>query len=112
VAEPATARNEGADVSGADDPRRYSGVRERPTADELLAGSGVRPSAVAEPATARNDGADVSEVDDPKRYSVSISERSSASFSPRSSSRSPFSIRSSSSRTSGASSSGLKGFVT
>ena len=48
----------------------------------------------------------------PLRYSESISERNSASFSPRSSSRSPFSIRSSSCRTSGASSSGLNGFVT
>jgi Cysteine-rich secretory protein family len=47
-----------------------------------------------------------------KPYSISISERSSASFSPRSSSRSPRSIRSSNSRTSGASSSGLNGFVT
>ena len=45
-------------------------------------------------------------------YSVSISRRSAASFSPRSSSRSPRSMRSSSSRTSGASSSGLNGFVT
>jgi hypothetical protein len=45
-------------------------------------------------------------------YSDSINDRSSASFSVRSSSRSPSAIRLSSSRTSGASSSGLNGFVT
>ena len=45
------------------------------------------------------------------RYSDSISDRSSVSFSARSSSRSPRSMRSSSRCTSGASSSGLNGFV-
>ena len=45
-------------------------------------------------------------------YSACIKERSSESFSPRSSSRSPRSMRSRSSRTSGARSSGLNGFVT
>ena len=45
-------------------------------------------------------------------YSRSSSERSSDSFSRRSSSRSPRSTRASRSRTSGASSTGLNGFVT
>ena len=58
------------------------------------------------------DGRPRAGLDSGEGYSDSMSARSSASFSPRSSSRSPRSMRTSRSRTSGARSSGLNGFVT